>query len=214
MSSVLAEALFMGKKPLKSDPPPASDPKERLHDVIKTAWAKEQRFTKAINDADTLGAVIRGQLYIDEINMRLITYEKMPNHKDYELEEKTSGHLNMLVYSLGLVDFKLYTALNKFTKIRNEFAHDLERDLEPQEVANFITSIKTSRAAEPFGHFLDEAKEKHGTLDLKQKMAVCINALRQGLLQQESEMRNQAFLLPNEIGSKGYLLDPHVRNKS
>lgn len=99
---------------------------------------EQEDFHEALEREDDLGAVIRAHVVIDNLVATMIQGE-LANPKAIRLE--TFEVKVKLAEALGLIDERQRGALLRFNKIRNRFGHTLAKDLDDDEVEQFLNTL-------------------------------------------------------------------------
>jgi hypothetical protein len=127
--------------------------------VMREGILEQLRFVYA--EEDDLGAIVRGLLYVEHDLRKILTEGPVVNASAIGLDKAGGPQMASLALALGLISEQTVRAVKKLAAIRNEFAHQLDRNLTPEEVSAFVTSLP-ERNAGTYTRFLRIASAAGG----------------------------------------------------
>lgn len=151
--------------------------------VMREGLLEQRRFDEHIYaEEDDLGAIVRGLLYVEHDLRKILTEGPVVNASAIGLDKAGGPQMASLALALGLISEKTVRSVKKLAAIRNEFAHQLDRNLTPEEVNAFITSLP-ERNAGAYTRFLRiaSAAGTNDVLNIHLQMRVAIQTLRSEL---------------------------------
>jgi hypothetical protein len=152
--------------------------------AMRASILEQRRFDAHLfAEPDDLGAIIRGLLYVENSLRKILTEGPVSNPEALQLDKAGARHLANVALALGLIPEQTARCVKRLVKIRDEFAHQLDRELTREEVDAFVVSIP-GRNVDNHRRFLQIAageRRLDGLLDFHLQMRVAIQTLRSEL---------------------------------
>jgi hypothetical protein len=149
-----------------------------MQDVVERMAERLRRYDEALALEDPLGVAVRGLIYIDE-SFRHLLKTAMAKPEALNLDRANGARLVTLAEALGLIDADFAKTIRAFVKVRNAFAHEIERDLTDDDVDSILQTINRIELADAYKVELGNHADQDHTLA---RLRVIIRVLNEQLL--------------------------------
>jgi hypothetical protein len=105
-----------------------------------TAAAQFGAFIQSLSSEDDLGAVVRGQVFVENYLEQIIK-ARLPNPDKINWDQVALAMRLQLATALGAIPDTMAPALKKLAELRNDFAHDLNAVASEKDVHNVYTCM-------------------------------------------------------------------------